>query len=309
MGFFGLRKSGPPKGPERVLAYLVDAQRRMAPLKIEDAQGREVPATLDLITHKRVMLSSQEPLDLGKGAETHLVFILDGLRFKAPTRVMAVDPPGAVTVELPRSVDLAERRKIARGYLSAREGATAMAMAGLFNPLASGAMASMGTSPAMVDEAAVRTYSIDASTDTPLQTPGVVDVTESGHSQVVQGKRLWAHTNAAWGSTFKTSYMVDWLNARSFSLDGQSTLSVVEQSITNACFEYRVHANQPSAVHFRERNPFPRRLESALLCQGITYTFMTRPLPAKWRRAFMMTSVNLEAYCAGNNIRLGIRVK
>lgn len=314
MAFFGLTKSGPPKGPERVLAYLLDAQRRMAPLKIEDAQGREVPATLDLITPIRVVLSSREPLDLRKGAETHLVFILDNLRFKAPTRVLEADPLGSATVELPRAVDLAERRKMARGYLSAREGATAMAMAGLFNPLASGTVASLGPThtlvdEALVDEAVVRTSPINAYINQPIEMPRVVEVTEPVTSPTHKGEGAWTRTNPALDSTFKTAYLVDWLNARNITLHNHSTVSIVERSINNACFDYTINAKRAALVHFVEPNPFQKKVGNKPLTCGLTYTFMSRPLPEKWRRAFLMTSVRFEAYYAANSLRLGIRVR
>lgn len=66
MSMFGSRKSGPSKGPEWVLAYLVDVQLLGAPLRIEDAHGREVPVTLDLISERRATLTFFEALDLNQ---------------------------------------------------------------------------------------------------------------------------------------------------------------------------------------------------------------------------------------------------
>jgi CheY-like chemotaxis protein len=79
-----------------------------------------------------VSLSLQGPLLTEKGAAASLVFLLDGLRFKATTKLLELKP-GSAVVELPATISLAERRKKPRARLNAREGATALALTGLFD--------------------------------------------------------------------------------------------------------------------------------------------------------------------------------
>lgn len=113
---------------EGVLAYLLEVARTASLLRLEDAQGREVPATFKAITEEEVELTSERPLQLEARAGTHLVFVLHDLRYKAPTTVLAL-ADGTITLALPARLELAERRKRTRGYLN-------FALLGLFSPLA-----------------------------------------------------------------------------------------------------------------------------------------------------------------------------
>lgn len=313
MAMFGHKNSGPPSGSERVLAYLLEVQRLGGPFKIEDALGCEVSATLDQITGKGVTLTPQGSLNLGKGAETQLVFVLDGLRFTAFTSVLEVDP-GTVTVELPAAVHLAERRKMSRGYLSAREGAAAMAMAGLFNPLTAGSMASLEPSHALVDEMAVRSGTADGSHHDPMSM-AAPEVSEAGRYHALRVELPWTSKEVASDSVFWTSPVVDWLKVRNITLNSRTTASVMDQSVRTAAGGYTVYANNHSLLNFTGRNPFigqspsAKKMGSNAFVHGLTYTFMTRTLPEKWRHTLLLSSVRLEAYCSGNNLQLGLRVR
>ncbi|MDP1832819.1 MAG: response regulator [Geothrix sp.] len=132
MAMFGVKKAKPPEGSDLVLAYLEDVQRVRATLTLMDAQGRSVLATLASVSDDRVSLSLQGPLPADKGATMSLVFLLEGLRFKASARLLDMKPASAV-LELPTALSLAERRKKPRARLNAREGATAIALTGLFD--------------------------------------------------------------------------------------------------------------------------------------------------------------------------------
>jgi CheY-like chemotaxis protein len=66
-----------------------------------------------------------------KGETASLLFYLDGLRLKASGRVQEAKP-GSLLLDLPSSIELAERRKRPRARLNQREGATAIALTGLF---------------------------------------------------------------------------------------------------------------------------------------------------------------------------------
>jgi hypothetical protein len=104
------------------------------------------------------------------------------------------------------------------------------------------------------------------------------------------------------------------MQTRTIAREGYTTVSVQEQTVKSATCEYTVHAYQQTMENRTERNPIlgrhpnTRRVDMYFALSGITYAFMTRNLPEKWRRAYMITSVTVEAFCVGNNIRLGVRV-
>ena len=132
MAMFGKKKSQPSEGSDLVLAYLEEVHRVRGTLTVQDANGRGVQATLTSVTEERVGLSLQGTLLTEKGTPASLVFLLDGLRFKAATKFLELKP-GSAAVELPAAISLAERRKKPRARLNAREGATAIALTGLFD--------------------------------------------------------------------------------------------------------------------------------------------------------------------------------
>jgi len=131
MAMFGMKKSKPTEGAELVLAYLEDAQRVRASLFAIDPKGRETPASLVAVTDERVTLALQGRVMAEKGEAVSLLFYLDGLRLKASARVQEAKP-GNLLLDLPGSIELAERRKRPRARLNQREGATAIALTGLF---------------------------------------------------------------------------------------------------------------------------------------------------------------------------------
>jgi hypothetical protein len=132
MALFGLKKPSATQKLHGILAYLVEVERTGGLLRVEDAQGREVPAALGRITRREVALVPAAPLRLGRGDGTNLVLIVHGMRFKAPTRILD-SGPGTLAVALPGAVHPAERRRMARGYLK-------FALLSLFSPLAAAAV-------------------------------------------------------------------------------------------------------------------------------------------------------------------------
>lgn len=131
MAMFGLKKSKPSEGSELVLAYLEDAQRVRATVFAVDPKGREIPASLVVVTEERVTLGVQGRVMAEKGEAIELLFFLDSLRLKATGRLQELKP-GTLVMELPTAITLAERRKKPRARLNQREGATAIALTGLF---------------------------------------------------------------------------------------------------------------------------------------------------------------------------------
>ena len=131
MAMFSGKKAKPSEGSELVLAYLEDAQRVRATVLAVDPKGREVPASLVAVTEERVTLSVQGPVMAGKGDWVGILFYLDGLRLEAKGRALEIKP-GTLVLALPPSIELAERRKRARMRINQREGATIIALTGLF---------------------------------------------------------------------------------------------------------------------------------------------------------------------------------
>ena len=132
MAMFGTKKTKPSEGSELVLAYLEDAQRVRATLMAVDPKGRELPATFASITEDRVTLAVQGRLLVEKGDTVGLLFYLDGLRLKAKGKFLELKN-GNLVMDLPAKIELAERRKKPRARLNQREGATAIALTGLFD--------------------------------------------------------------------------------------------------------------------------------------------------------------------------------
>jgi CheY-like chemotaxis protein len=132
MAMFGTKKTKPSEGSELVLAYLEEAQRVRTALFAFDSKGRETQASLVAVTEERVTLSVQGQVMAAKGEPISLLFHLDGLRFKATGRIQE-SKAGTLTLDLPTSIELAERRKKPRARLNQREGATAIALTGLFD--------------------------------------------------------------------------------------------------------------------------------------------------------------------------------
>ena len=131
MAMFGSKKTKPSEGAELVLAYLEDAQRVRATVIALDPKGREIPASLVAVTEERITLSIQGKVMAEKGESIGLIFFLDGLRLKTKGRVQDLKT-GTMILELPSSIELAERRKQPRARLNQREGAIAIALTGLF---------------------------------------------------------------------------------------------------------------------------------------------------------------------------------
>ncbi|HEX9080947.1 MAG TPA: PilZ domain-containing protein, partial [Holophagaceae bacterium] len=132
MAIFGQKKTRQSEGSVLALAYLEEAQRLRTPLTVLAPKGRQAPALLASVSEERVTLTLQGPLIAERGDALGLILHLDGLRLKVATALLEVKP-GSAVLEAPEGIALAERRKKPRARLSAREGATATALTGLFD--------------------------------------------------------------------------------------------------------------------------------------------------------------------------------
>ena len=135
MPLFG-PKGGLRAGTGSVRDCLAEVQRSRGPCKVGDARGREAPAGLERIAADGVTLTVDSPLELGKGDQVDIIFIVYDTRYKAPTHVLAV-AASRIFLALPLAIHLAERRKRSRGYLN-------IALLGLFSPVAAAAPVESG---------------------------------------------------------------------------------------------------------------------------------------------------------------------
>ena len=195
----------PPSGPGEIRDCLDEVRRTGAIFKIENAQGREVPACIKHLSAREVTVQPADPLDLGLGEATNLIYILNDFRFKAPTRALGTGP-GGITVALPEVVLLAERRKKARGYLN-------VALLGLFSPMAAAA--------AMPEPATTYSYEPGAQAVALEHRPAA----ETGASRAVPVEGLVRPGPAA-GPGLLDTYLHDWLQNRTPTMVNNSLSSL-----------------------------------------------------------------------------------
>lgn len=140
---FGKDK-GEGGGGDLPLAYLEEAQRLRAPLILIDPKGREMAAQIQSIGEDRIALHATGILPVEKGDKFGLLVHLDGSRFRVKLRAIEIRN-GQLWVDLPLEIELAERRRKPRARLSAKEGATATALTGLFEGIgATGSVENIG---------------------------------------------------------------------------------------------------------------------------------------------------------------------
>lgn len=136
MALFGFSKDKRESGDvESVLAYLEDLQRTRTPLTVLDAKKKEAAAQVNGIDEGagQVTLQLQGPLvGAAKGGEVELLFMSEGLRIGAPTRILEVRGT-TLLVEVPEGLELRERRKEPRARLLAKEAANLTALTELFS--------------------------------------------------------------------------------------------------------------------------------------------------------------------------------
>jgi len=269
MPLFG-PKGGLPAGAGSVRACLAEALRSGGPCKLEDARGREVAAGLERVAAGEVTLTAEGSLELAKGDRVNLIFIVYDTRYKAPTRVLAVDPP-RISLALPLAIHLAERRKRSRNYLN-------IALLGLFSPLAASAASvesgqAYGYEPGL-EAVALEQFHLAAAL--------------RGEAPVFQIQDLFTAGGTAvpglWGA-----YVHHWMESRAQSL-----------------FARRYARSQdwngaPAPVWQRQHGGF--------LAHGFSFYFLPFGQPEHWRGSARVPSVRFEVHFDRNNVQLGIRIK
>ena len=135
MAIFGFGKDKKEGGTnsDLVLAYLEDAQRVRAPFTLAGPRKAEVSAILQSIdeTEGTATFQLNGPLMAEKGTAIDLVFIQEGLRVGAASRLVEIRH-GAAILDLPETLELKERRGLPRARVNSKEGATFTALTGLF---------------------------------------------------------------------------------------------------------------------------------------------------------------------------------
>lgn len=153
-------------------------------------------------------------------------------------------------------MELAERRKVSRATMSAREGVAAMAMAGFFTPLASGIPAATEPIQALMDEAGDHVVLAGETPSAPLSEPGLVEVLDSAPSLALRARMPWTSKDVASDTTFWTIQVVDWLKARNITLNGRATALALDPPVKSPSGASLVYTNHDSLLHFTARNPF-----------------------------------------------------
>lgn len=135
MALFGKgREQGEEDGLEQVLAHLEDLQRCRTQVTLLDGRAREfggVVAGVDEEARTCLVQLQGKPAGLAKGDPAALVFVTEGVRIRAQSRIEQLGAT-AVTLALPKGLELHERRKAIRARLNAKEGASISALSGLF---------------------------------------------------------------------------------------------------------------------------------------------------------------------------------
>ncbi|MDR3683615.1 MAG: hypothetical protein P4L11_07790 [Geothrix sp.] len=257
-----------------MLARLLEVDQCASLLRLEDAQGREVPATFRALTLDGAVLVPERPLDLKAGTATHLVFILHDLRYKALATVLAAGTDTA-TLALPQSIELAERRKRTRGYLN-------FALLGLFSPMAAATPPEPSYSFA---------YEREASPPAEQRTPtGQAPGHEAGPdpSQSFRVDNL-LNTGAPSPSNPLVFYVHDWMQSHQLNPKDHGFNSRLNAVVGPQELKVKTHRG--------------------LFAHGISYNFMSFSLPSGLQNALNLKGVRFESHVDRNSLRLGIRLK
>ena len=297
MFLLGAKANQPPSGAGEILECLDEVRRTGAIFKIEDAQGREVPARLEHLSPLGVALRPADPLDLGPGDDTNLIYILNDYRFKAPTRVL-VAGPGGVSVALPAvflgyaAVVLtlvllvltswsalaarASSGKVDHRFAVDRSIMGVLALLGLFSPMAAAA--------ALPEPAT--TYAYEPGSQAVALEHRPTGETRSVRSEPpVEG--LFRPGPAA-GPGLLDTYLHDWLQNRASAVAGPTTGLGPGVPVPT------------SLVHGRH---------GGLLAHGVSFHFVPCSLPAHWLGSARSANVSFEAHIDRHNVQLGIRLK
>jgi len=267
----------PPRsrsGSIQVQAFLAEVQQSRGLVKVEDARGQEVPAALHSLSDRDLVLLPLAPLDLGLGDATHLVFLLEGARFRASASVLQAGL-GQLTLSLPREIVLADRRKTARGLLQ-------VALMGLVSPLASAATPTEPTSY----------YLYEPGQAAAAQEPLPSAATGTFQPPTYQPPRLFRADRSP-GQHPLVSYLQGRLESRLHS----RLASLYSQT------------GAPRQAWPEPPNPIQQRQHNGLLAHGCTFHFLPILVPAIKRGGPIFHSVRFEVHVDPENVQLSIRLK
>ena len=127
------------------------------------------------------------------------------------------------------------------------------------------------------------------------------------------GDKPWSKVDVALESSFWTLYLVDWAQTRYIAKNGTrytriwAHWEVVDGNrvIIPTCYRYEDYLVEKNPL--LGRHPSLGRVDAYFALSGLLHVALIRTLPEEWRRTFLVSSVALEAFCVGNNIRLGIK--
>ena len=127
--------------------------------------------------------------------------------------------------------------------------------------------------------------------------------------------QAWGKVDVALESAFWTSFVVDWAQTRYIAKNGYRYTRIWAHHEVVDGVDTIVPTRDGDWEFMTERNPILgkhpslRRVDAYFILSGVAHVAIARSLPERWRRVFLVSAVTLEAYCVGNNIRLGVRLR
>jgi CheY-like chemotaxis protein len=131
---FGKEKKDSGNASEQTLAYLEDAQRTRTAFTLVGPKKAEVSGTIQAIDEGEGLITFQTQLTFAadKGAKVEFIFLQENLRICGSGSI-AEKRGNLVTVPIPDTLEIRERRGQPRARLNPKEGTTITALTGIFD--------------------------------------------------------------------------------------------------------------------------------------------------------------------------------
>ena len=122
--------------------------------------------------------------------------------------------------------------------------------------------------------------------------------------------KAWTKLDVGLATAFWVTFVTDWIQTRQIA-KAQYTCSEVKQYWVGSC----LNTVPAQTGMFREANPLlgarpsMRKVNLYFATTGLGSAFLMNALPTKWRRAFLLAGVSLEAYVVQDNAKAGLRIR
>ena len=122
--------------------------------------------------------------------------------------------------------------------------------------------------------------------------------------------KAWTKLDVGLATAFWVTFVTDWIQTRQIA-KAQYTCSDVKQYWVGSC----LNTVPAQTGMYREANPLlggrpsMRKVNLYFATTGLGSAFLMNALPTKWRRAFLLAGVSLEAYVVQDNAKAGLRIR